>query len=418
MQEPFQLFQREGSRKWWVRFSVRGHGQIRKSLDTIEETEARQRAQRVYYETLYRVENGLTPRVMTFEAVAEEYIAKIEREADRGERTKEQKQKYPGIIRRYFVGFFGARPIDGVTDRDVDAYVEWRKDYWTSGPGKDIEFITYMRAGRQIRRPITKREPPSLSRQRAEAVLLRMLLRFAARQDYIRQSAMPEVAVVRTPDVPRPSFTADEFGLLQATSLQRLSDAALSEHVRRDRAILHSFIMIAAYTGARPTELYGMNWGDVLGYRREREMAQAERDIRLRVRGKGKSRTFIPQPAALPWFDMLWTLWVREMQRDPLDSDPVFATPTGRRLGSVKKSLAKLLEACDLLTDHRGVRRTSYSFRHFYISQQLIAGVDVFILAQNTGTSSDMIHRFYADVRLELMRDHLRPEWRPITVSL
>jgi hypothetical protein len=40
-------------------------------------------------------------------------------------------------------------------------------------------------------------------------------------------------------------------------------------------------------------------------------------------------------------------------------------------------------------------RRTAYSFRHFHISQQLIAGVDVFLLAKNTGTSSDMIERLY-----------------------
>jgi integrase len=65
-----------------------------------------------------------------------------------------------------------------------------------------------------------------------------------------------------------------------------------------------------------------------------------------------------------------------------------------------------------LLTDHHGARRTAYSFRHFYISQQLIAGVDVFLLAKNTGTSSDMIERFYGQVTLERMAKELRPEWR------
>ena len=43
----------------------------------------------------------------------------------------------------------------------------------------------------------------------------------------------------------------------------------------------------------------------------------------------------------------------------------------------------------------RSPRRAPHSFRHFHISQQLIAGVDVFLLAKNTGTSSDMIERFY-----------------------
>lgn len=412
MSEPFQLFQRAGSSKWWVRFSIKGQGQIRKSLDTTDEAEANQRARKAYYEALYRTENGLNATVKTFGDIAEEFITKIEREVERGERKKEQGEKFPGIIRRYMVGYFGDRAIDGITDRDIDAYTEWRKDYWMSGPGRDIAFITYQRAGRQIRRPITKREAPTLSRQRNEAVLLRMLLRFAAKQGYIKQAAIPEVEVIKAPDVPRPSFSADEFGRLVETSMARLSDPKLNEHVRRDRAILHAYMMIAAFTGCRPTEMKGLNWGDVLGYREGRDKPLRDRDIRLRVRGKGKARTFVPQEAALPWFDTLWMLWVRAMERDPLDTEPVFATHAGKRLDSVKKSLAELLKACDLLTDHRGVRRTSYSFRHFYISQQLIAGVDVFHLAQNTGTSSDMIHRFYADVKLELMKDHLRPEWK------
>jgi len=64
------------------------------------------------------------------------------------------------------------------------------------------------------------------------------------------------------------------------------------------------------------------------------------------------------------------------------------------------------------VTGHRGARRTAYSYRHLHISQQRIAGVDVFPLAKNTGTSSDMIERFYGQVKLERMAKELRPEWR------
>ena len=46
------------------------------------------------------------------------------------------------------------------------------------------------------------------------------------------------------------------------------------------------------------------------------------------------------------------------------------------------------------------------------ISQRLIAGVDVFLLAKNTGTSSDMIERFYGQLKLKRMVEELRPEWR------
>ena len=45
------------------------------------------------------------------------------------------------------------------------------------------------------------------------------------------------------------------------------------------------------------------------------------------------------------------------------------------------------------------------------ISQLLSARVDVFLLVKNTGTSSNMIERFYGQVKLERMAKELRPEW-------
>jgi integrase len=147
-----------------------------------------------------------------------------------------------------------------------------------------------------------------------------------------------------------------------------MADCAVNEHLRRDRAILHSYIQIATLTGIRPTEPKNLNWGDIVGYRECREKPFGERDICIRARGKGKARAFVLMEAALPWFDLLWMFWEKAMGSEPDDRSPVFASITGKRLSSVKKSLADLLTACDLLTDHRGIRRTSYSFRHSYIS--------------------------------------------------
>jgi hypothetical protein len=64
------------------------------------------------------------------------------------------------------------------------------------------------------------------------------------------------------------------------------------------------------------------------------------------------------------------------------------------------------------LRDHGGTRRTANSFRHVHISQQLVAGVDVPLPAKNTGTSLDMVERFYRQVKLERMGKVLRLECR------
>ncbi|WP_245624551.1 tyrosine-type recombinase/integrase [Belnapia moabensis] len=399
-----------------MRFSIPSEGQIRRSLRGAKDSaEAERMALQVYAEALHRARLGLRSRAKTFREIAEEFVAQLQREAERMERRQFQVDQWRRIVERYFLAFFGDQAIDGITVVDINRYREWRKDYWTTGPGKDVPLITYMRGGRQIRRPITAkmRKPPSPSALRSEFVVLRLLCRFAAQQGYINTAQVPEIHLTRVPANARPSFEAHEFTRLEQVSLQRIADPKINDHVRRDRAVLHAYCMIAAYTGCRPTELLGnLTWGDVLGYRECRELPIGHRDIRLRVRGKGKHRTFVPMLAALPWIDQLWEFWVKAMSSEPNDDDPVFATSAGKRLGSVKKSLSELLKAAGLLTDHRGARRTAYSFRHFYISQQLIAGVDVFLLAKNTGTSSDMIERFYGQVKLERMAKELRPEWR------
>jgi hypothetical protein len=183
--ERYQLFQRTGSAKWQMRFSIKGQGQIKRSLETSDRFEAERRAEEIWFEANYRARQGLTAKVHTFEQVAEEFIAHIQREVEREERRADQGKSEPAIIRRYFIGYFGPRPIDGITDSDLERYSEWRRTYWTEGPGKDITYIHYERGGRRLRRPV-KRASPTLSRQRGEAVLLRALFRQAMRWGYIK----------------------------------------------------------------------------------------------------------------------------------------------------------------------------------------------------------------------------------------
>ncbi len=93
--ERFQLFQRKGSTKWQMRFSIRGQGQLKRSLDTDDLREAQRRAEAIWYEATYRAQQGLTARAHTFESVAEEYIGQILREVERGERRADQARASP-----------------------------------------------------------------------------------------------------------------------------------------------------------------------------------------------------------------------------------------------------------------------------------------------------------------------------------
>lgn len=413
-----------------MRFSMGGQ-QIRKSLGTEDETEAQRRAMEIWHEANYRNKNGLLPQAKPFATVAEEFIEHIRKEAERGERSVYHPQHWPPVIRRYFVGFFGNRAIENIREADLERYLDWRRQYWVTGPGKDIDKIRYERNGIIFARTV-KHSIPSLSRQRGELVILRTLFRQANKWGYVGQLEMPEIRVLRRIDNRRPSFTPDEYAKLIQISEQRIYETAattkhikakdgrewtltrMDRHTMSDRTKLHAYIEIAANTGMRPTEMKNLNWGDVLGFREIKDKPIGEMDIRLRVRGKGKSGTLVPLFGAIPWFLQLWNLFVQECEREPDDADPVFADHKGNRIQSFKKGFGELLKASGLETDHRGVRRTSYSLRHFYISSLIAQGVSVHDVARNTRTSIQMIDKHYAQVSVEQIKDNLRPgqaEW-------
>lgn len=412
--QPFSIYQRPGSANWWVRFSVRGEGQIRESLRTSDEGEAQRKATKLWHEAQYRNEHGMKAIQRPFRAVAEEFIDHMHELSRLGEKRFDRGDRIEPLVRRYFIPYFDRKPIDSITDADVTRYMSWRKSYWVTGPGKNQTHLEYVRKGARVRRPTTDmRRVPSLSSQRGEAVVLRQLFRQAAKWGYINQGQIPNVETPHVPPSPRPSFSAAELQKLIDLAEKRVMDHSINHEVRRDRAILHAYILIAANTGMRPTELKNLNWGDVIGYKTGKSKPIGQRDIRIRARGKGKAREFVPHLGALASFDTLWKLWRLDHQdKDPSDDDAVFASRDGKRLTSLNAGLTTLLDAANLRRDHRGEKRDSYSFRHFYISQQLLAGVDVFVLARNTGTSPDMIDKFYGQVSVEQFKDALRPDWK------
>lgn len=152
------------------------------------------------------------------------------------------------------------------------------------------------------------------------------------------------------PPSPRPSFTAAEINRLDKLAQERLIDPSINEYVRRDRAVLYAYITIAANTGMRPTEMLNLNWGDVLGYRADKDKTTGTRDIRIRAHGKGKSREFIPHLGAMSGFDILWMLWKREHENaEPSDDDPVLAAPARETRASGSSPNCKCADASPIL---------------------------------------------------------------------
>ncbi|WP_082469600.1 site-specific integrase [Rhizobium sp. Leaf311] len=423
---PFSLFQREGTRNWSMRYSLGGK-QIKKSLGIADHGLAMQRAHEIYHEQKYRHKQGLSLTQHAFHDVAEEFIEKVCAEAERGERSHYHPTFWPPIIRRFPVGYFGDKPIDLITTADVARYLEWRKTYWTRGPGSQIEKIRCKREdGRVFARP-APRKIAALTTMKGEMVIIRELFRQAALWGYCKPLELPTVETRKRPDNRRPGFKPEEYEKLIAKSIERINEhhtslkvikakdgrvwtqKAVTENIRADRVRLHAYIELMANSGLRPTEAKNLTWGDISLYRETRKLPLHKQDARLAVRGKGKHGNTVPLYGAVSALEMLWNLFEHDLGREPQDDDPVFADETGKPILSFKKGLNALLIAAGLEKDNRGVRRTSYSFRHFYISQMLANNVSVHHVARNTRTSLAMIDKHYAQVNTEQIKDFLRP---------
>ena len=83
----------------------------------------------------------------------------------------------------------------------------------------------------------------------------------------------------------------------------------MSDHpkLRYERVVLFCFVAIAVDTGMRPTELYNLNWANIVGFAEGRTKPLAERRIRVQAYGKGfQPRGLVPNVGAFGAFENLW----------------------------------------------------------------------------------------------------------------
>ena len=182
----------------------------------------------------------------------------------------------------------------------------------------------------------------------------------------------------------------EEFLHLKRVSEERVREfewrkddpSGKNQRVYQDRMRLHCFCMIAGFTGMRVTELFNLSWGDLENRKIQVENGEFCEVIVIQARGKGKDRELAAMPETLTFFNVLRSLFYLVAEEMPGDGDPVFFNHQGERIRSFKKGLAELLEAADLRQSRDGRLRDSFSFRHFYITQQIREGVGHHLLGR------------------------------------
>lgn len=395
---------------WQCRVKFPDQPYIRRSLKTRNRGDAIRKAERLHDDLRFRHERGMPLRSFQFEYVLDAYLdwlegqAEMEPDADKARRLKKKlvdQRKFSRYIREYF----SERPIDRITTNDIEQYKDWRRVYWTRGPGSKLDYIEYVRDGKTVRQKKPPAKLPSASTMASEDALLRAVFDRACRIGWLTRDYVPEINTDR-PDVGR------RFGFseLELRKILKLADQRIQETDNKNtayqRAILSDFIGLLAFTGMRPFEAMNLKWRHIEATTTETGKPTA----RIYVRGKRKERWLIVRDAAHHYVARLTARYQTTHQGDKSDEDHVFSMPDGTRIRSFKKGLRSVLEAAGVRQDVRGKERDAYSFRHYYATQRLTKGVSVFSLAENMGTSVAVIESHYGHLKPEMVGDELTRE--------
>jgi integrase len=257
--------------------------------------------------------------------------------------------------------FFAGKPVHKITAADINWFIRQRK-------GEGI-------SNRTVNMALN---------------FLRVMFKHALMSNCVTFNPMTQVKNLPEPLKDRPILSMDDFNrlLLEAGKLD-------------DPQQLLVWLKLRAYSGLRPSEAVYLEWPDI-NWERNLIIVRPKDGNRVKD-GEFRAVPIHPElkPALLAWKSR----WEEVQLAHGMPHKWVFfypADPTQRALG-FRRSFVR---ACK----NAGIPNTrSYDFRHFFISEAVMAGCELMAIAKWAGHGSvSMIEKVYG---------HLRPEYHAAQIA-
>tara|TARA_R110002096_G_scaffold316926_2_gene511371 strand:+ start:733 stop:1959 length:1227 start_codon:yes stop_codon:yes gene_type:complete len=235
---------------------------------------------------------------------------------------------------------------------------------------------------------------PSNSTLKQDARRLRSILQFAYENGDI--PAIPRFENPKAKPNARPAFTKREWEKLSSELRKRTNAAKNHAAHYRDRFYLWHYVLTLSNSGLRTGEAQKLTWADISSVKvDDADSFGSNKRITLHVNGKTGVRNVV----CLDWYtrvlERLKDFRTTEIGREPEENEPIFCHSDGKPIKSFKRSFQSLLDALNLTYNQNNKKRVLYSIRHTYATFRIEEGVGVYPLAQNMGTSVEMIERYY-----------------------
>lgn len=430
-------------RYWYCRVKVPKEDRYKTvSLKTDNINDVRSLAWEQESEVRYSIKHGVAIFNRAFREVVKEFMTKQEARAKRGEITPKRIETLRAMLEGPLDEYVGSVQVHLIGDERWGSYPAWRRE---NGEGlvarNGSRMVTPEIAAKLVGNDFLRRERRQTTRGlrfkkptpeqiaaavqdklskpipyvsddtiRTEMKAFGAVMNYAIKQRYVpaslRFDAFPALKTQR-----REEFTPEEYKRLYNAGRKWVKDAT-TDLSRWYRTMTYNLILIACNTGMRPPELRNLRWRDITPAK-DRE----GRDIFvLFVQGKGKQRKLVAPATVGKYLDRVW-----QIAKATEPDSPVFTTITGESAKTLYQSLIEdLLTETGLRKGADGTMRTTYCFRHTYATFRLQMGVDVYFLAQQMGTSVQMIEKHYGHVNTIRHADRVlmgMEGWNPVDAS-
>ena len=369
------------NKKWQCRVRVpNSTGYVIKSTKTTDYESAKRFGHDLWDQMRLKVMAGGTIKSKTFTELFPKFRDYLRVNTKNERRFNDIK----GAIERYPLKYFIKKPVDQITTKEIQEFVQWR----IQNPVKNKT------NGRVV--------VPSPQTIRHELSSLKRYFDWLRANGHIKHDVIlkpPPMSKKR-----RPHFTEHEWAVVT----RNLREWVKEKRYYRDRFMLTQYILVLVNTGIRVGEARTLRWSDIQSQTRN-ENGIAVEDMILYVGGKTGKRDVVAKSADVKiYLKRIWDLRKSELTEmakeldptsvkevEPALSEPVFCGRDGKPVGSFKRGFENYLKNYGLEKSVEGDKRTLYSLRHTYATFRLAHGVDVYKLAKNMGTSVEMIEKFY-----------------------
>ncbi len=379
--DKLRLFRIPASRFWWVSMYIKGGPScgVKNSTRCEKFNEAVEFAKEWYEDRILDQREYRTRGGKSFSAYAEKLQETQKRQINRGELDRLMLQQDKGRLDNDLLPKIGNVHIAKIDYKFVD------------------DLIEDLRQERDL----------SASTLKKYVVLIRKVLKEAHKEGVVE--VIPTLPSIKRASVPRPWFSPEEYKTL-LEACRDLRDNP-PENISFDFGELYDFIVFMVHTFLRPSEWKLLQNKHIRTITDEDGVKQLVISVpnAKTAKSKGNIDSTSTDIAAEVYHN-------RILPRHDDKNDYLFFNDIQDRVSYVSDRVSRMFRVlCDhagLSEDRYGQKHTMYSLRHSALCFQILktGGTDLFALAQNARTSTDMLENFYLS--------HLRPQMPVFTRQL